>query len=142
MTESSFFYQSGDVIDNFYFGLKGISTFVMPNDFKICAVIDPEKSLIRSSSMKFFQFFGIEDSIVNHAAYIHDKKQEESNNEFLFYRNGFKNSTNKRYFTVQCIGNSEVLQLSFKDIDRMKLTFTYSSAAFFKRMIKQTNEIL
>lgn len=24
----------------------------------------------------------------------------------------------------------------------MKLTFTYSSAAFFKRMIKQTNEIL
>ena len=54
VTESSFFYQSGDVIDNFYFGLKGISTFVMPNDFKICAVIDPEKSLIRSSQMRFF----------------------------------------------------------------------------------------
>ena len=79
---------------------------------------------------------------MNHAAYIHDKDYHNHDSGFMFSRNGFKNSTNKRYFTVQCIAHSEVLQLAYTDLDRMKLTFSYAAGSFFKRMIKQTYEIL
>ena len=45
VTESNFFYQQGDAIDNFYFGLKGLGAFVIPDrQLQMFAVIDPEKS--------------------------------------------------------------------------------------------------
>ena len=60
---------------------------------------------------------------------------------FSFFRNGFK-TTSKRFFTVQCITNSEVLQLSYADIDRMKVDHKISCVAFLKRMMMQTNVLL
>ena len=68
-------------------------------------------------------------------------KNMTANATFSFYRNGFR-TTAKRYFTVQCITNSEVLQLSFRDIDRMKLDHKISCVAFIKRMMVQTNILL
>ena len=56
VTESNFFYQQGDIIDNFYFGLKGISAFVMSGrQNQMFAVIDPEKSnQLNMSSIRVF----------------------------------------------------------------------------------------
>ena len=138
VTESNYFYEQGDVIDNFYFGLKGISAFVIPKGDQMFAVIDPEKSKqINHSTVRVFQSFGCEDTVVAHAAKVHDENMTEES-LFSFYRNGFK-TTSKRYFTVQCITNSEVLTLSFQDIDRMKRDHKLSCVNFFKRMMMQAN---
>ena len=88
-----FFYQVGDVIDNFYFGLKGISAFVISQEgYRIYSVIDPEKSIDSKHKHRkqLFQYFGIEDTCVNVAAICHDEKTKKDNDEFLFAKNGFK----------------------------------------------------
>ena len=74
-----FFYQQGDVIDNFYFGLTGTSAFIVPKEgYRIFSVIDPEKSLLPTKYKKhLLQYFGIEDSVVNHTAMSHDEKKVE-----------------------------------------------------------------
>ena len=95
MTESSFFYREGDIIDNFYFGLKGVSAFIIPriNEYdQIFTVIDPENYYLgKEKKITVMQHFGVEDSVVNHAAIISDKKREtaETKTNFTFYRNGF-----------------------------------------------------
>ena len=129
-----FFYQAGDVIDNFYFGLKGISAYVIPQEgYRIYSVIDPEKSIDSKHKHRkqLFQYFGIEDTCVNVAALCHDdKSKQDDDNEFLFSKNGFK-MQNRRFFTVQCIKNTEVLTLSMNEIDRMKRDYPYSSRSLF-----------
>ena len=72
-----FFYQSGDALDNFYFGLKGTSAFVIPQEnYRIFCVIDPEKSLLPTNSRKkqLVQYFGIEDIVTNMIAIVYDEK--------------------------------------------------------------------
>ena len=61
------------MIDNFYFGLKGTSAFVRKDDYEIFAIIDPEKSVEKTKIQnQHFQYFGIEDSVVNTIAISHD----------------------------------------------------------------------
>lgn len=108
-----FFYSQGDVIDNFYFGIKGISAFVIPQEnYRIFSVIDPEKSVNMKHKQRkqVIQYFGIEDISLNFAASVHDEKAKGSD-DFLFSKNGFK-MNNRRFFTVQCVSNTEVLTLS------------------------------
>ena len=74
-TENTYLYQKGDRIDNFYFGLKGVFCFVIP-EYKniIFGVIDPLKSTLqRSKHKRILQFFGCEDSVINTTALIHDR---------------------------------------------------------------------
>ena len=63
------------MIDNFYFGLKGTSAFVIPQqNYRIFSVIDPEKSLHPTKHrQQLLQYFGIEDAVVNYTAVIHDE---------------------------------------------------------------------
>ena len=139
-----FFYQQGDVIDNFYFGIKGTSAFVIPQDqYRIFGVIDPEKSLVLTKHRRQIQqYFGIEDAVVNATALVHDDSVNfKEPKKFLFKKNGFK-MANRRYFTVQCIVNTEVLTLTSNDLDRMKRDYPYSTKSLFLIMMKQTKTLL
>ena len=78
--------------------------------------------------------------MVNQIAAVHDIMEQE-NSDFQFTRNGFK-FHNRRYFTVQCVQSSEVLTLSFQDIDRMKRDFLQPSEQFFRIMMQQTKNLL
>ena len=44
-TENTYMYQKGDIIDNFFFGVKGVFCFVIPEHKNIMyGVIDPVRS--------------------------------------------------------------------------------------------------
>ena len=80
------------MIDNFYFGLKGTSAFVDKKDgsYEFFGIIDPVKSLIKTKYRNpHFQFFGIEDAVVNATATCHDGSTDDKPKEFLFKENGF-----------------------------------------------------
>ena len=49
-TENTYLYQKGDNINEFFFGIKGVFCFVIP-DYKniICGVMDPEQTIFRDS---------------------------------------------------------------------------------------------
>ena len=99
-TESTYLYQKGDTIDNFYFGIKGISCFVIVG-YKniICGVVDPQGYLLQSENRRrIMQFCGVEDSVLNTSAMIHDNLTQ-SDSDFKFRDNGFY-GLNKRFFTV------------------------------------------
>ena len=119
-TESSYFYVRGDVIDNFYFGTRGTSAFVMPIHNNAFAIVDPQAYNSRKNKKKqlIHQYFGLEDVVINVAAVVHDQHRS-SDQDFLFSRNGFK-TTNRRYFSVQSLQNTEVLILNMIDVDSMK----------------------
>ena len=131
--ESTYFYQKGDLIDNFYFSIKGVGAFVMAEmNNEMFAVIDPVNYIPKRRSKRqieqVHQFFGAEDLVINVAAICHDLTRKES--DFRFSKNGFR-LHNRRYFSVQSIQQSEVLTLSFQDIDYMKRDFPFSSNTFF-----------
>ena len=92
-------YQKGDIIDNFFFGVKGVFCFVIPEHKNIMyGVIDPVRSnLQRSKRKRVMQYFGCEDSIVNTTALVHDRINIDDC--FKFSRNGI-NGLHKRFFTV------------------------------------------
>ena len=77
------------------------------------------------------QYFGIEDLVINVAAKHHDANRGQ--NEFSFSKNGFR-MLNRRYFSVQCVQESEVLMLSWQDLEHMKRDFPFTSQKFFKTM--------
>ena len=140
ITESTYMYQRGDNIEDFFFSIKGMSGFVMPeHQNKLYAVIDPEEYKKNKSKRHrrriVMQSFGIEDAIINSTAMIHDDLAKDD--AFQFSRNGFK-FLDKRFLTVQCVTNMEVLVLSYTDIERMKRDFKKPTEDFFKVMIKQT----
>ena len=125
--------------------MTGTSAFIVPKEgYRIFSVIDPEKSLLPTKYKKhLLQYFGIEDTVVNNTAISHDEKKIDSGEtrDFLFKKNGFK-MTNRRYFSVQCISNTEVLTLTMTDIDRMKRDYPFSTRSLFIIMMKQTKNLL
>ena len=72
--ENTYLYQKGDSIDNFYFGIEGVLSFVLPEHHNmIFGVIDPARSVMQRSRLKrVMQFFGCEDSVINTTAAVHD----------------------------------------------------------------------
>ena len=74
------------------------------------------------------QYFGCEDSIVNTTALIHDRISIDDC--FKFSNNGLQ-GLHKRFFTVQCVTNTESLILPFSEIDKMKRDFKMSTITFF-----------
>lgn len=123
-TESTYFYQKGDPIDNFYLAIRGVGAFVMSDmQNEMFSIIDPVMFTAGTRTEQFQnrvsvqQYFGAEDIVINTAALIHDETRSE--NEFCFKKNGFR-AANKRYFSVQCIQACEVLVLPCEQIDHMK----------------------
>ena len=50
--------------------------------------------------------------------------------------------TNRRYFAVQSVQESEVLSMTANDIEHMKRDFPISTGSFFRKMIEQTKHLL
>lgn len=75
------------------------------------------------------QYFGLEDSVINTTAVIHDNIVEKG--EFKFHENGMI-GLNKRFFTVQCVTSTESLIFPFAEIDKFKKDFKISSTEFLK----------
>ena len=98
-TENVAIYEKGDYIDNFYFATKGVFCFVIPEQRNaIYGVVDPEKvqkTTKTTTKDRILQYFGIEDSIVNCTARIHDNLNYEDC--FQFASNGIKDPR-KRFF--------------------------------------------
>jgi len=102
---STYFYQKGDLIDNFYFTIRGVGAFVISetnND--MFAVIDPVIYLARKKkgkrvgkNLSVHQYFGAEDLVINVAAICHDTTRTDA--DFCFKKNGFR-INNRRYFSV------------------------------------------
>jgi hypothetical protein len=100
----------------------------------IYAVIDPEKVLkFPNMKMEVFQYFGIEDSILNHI-YL-NKKIEDHGADDTNYQKG-ESLLNKRKFEVSCLKQGEVLALSADSMDMMKRDFQNVSRKFYKEMIQ------
>ena len=98
-----YFYQKGDLIDNFYFTIRGVGAFVRHGeDNALVAIIDPviyaarKRSRKLNSQVNVHQYFGAEDIVINVAAQIHDSKRRQG--DFSFQKNGFV--INSRYFSV------------------------------------------
>lgn len=68
LTQGQVIYTEQDQIDGFYFMTKGLASFSLPKyNNMIAAVIDPECALnFGSNKTKTFQYFGCEDTILNH----------------------------------------------------------------------------
>lgn len=79
------------------------------------------------------QYFGVEDSVVNTTARVHDNVKFDDC--FQFASNGISD-LRKRFFSVLSVTHSESLTFSFADIDSMKRDFPYSSKEFVKMMMK------
>lgn len=143
---TQYFYQKGDLIDNFYFQIRGVGAFVMADaNNELIQIVDPVIYLARhkhkKSAKKFpvLQYFGAEDIVINVATIVHDEKI--SPGDFKFSANGFKH-TNRRYFSVQSVQESEVLSISINDIEHMKRDFPISTSNFFRKMIQQSKHLL
>jgi CRP-like cAMP-binding protein len=116
-------YSEFDEIDDFYFVTKGVTAFVRTrNHNMIIGVIDPLQILkmeTKAKDFKVFDFFGCEDSVVNHLSLLLnlDKgKQAE------IQKQG-EAALNMRVFTTQALSQSEYLTLSCIDLDKMKKSF-------------------
>ena len=60
-------YSKEDEIDGFYFMIKGLAGFTLPErSGMIFGVIDPAQILGWQNDLRVFQFFGMEDTIFNH----------------------------------------------------------------------------
>ena len=73
--ESTYFYQKGDSIDNFYLSIRGVGSFVMSDmNNEMFSIIDPILFTAGTRSKKFQnrlsvqQYFGAEDIVINMAA--------------------------------------------------------------------------
>lgn len=92
----------------------------------------------KSKRKRILQHFGIEDSIVNTTALLHDSQfEDDEDGGFRFCENGMK-GLNKRFFTVQSVTNTESLIFPFSEIDNFKKDFKISSMEFFKEQMRQT----
>lgn len=104
VSASASIYQKGDLIDNFFFCIRGVAAFVMSDlNNELIQVIDPiiylarRKKQTNISRFPVLQYFGAEDLVVNVAAIVHDEARTES--DFSFFKNGFR-VKNRRYFSV------------------------------------------
>jgi len=97
------------------------------------------KNKKQAAKFPVLQYFGAEDIVVNVAAIVHDENRKDG--DFSFQKNGFR-VTNRRYFNVQSIQETEVLSLAANDIEHMKRDFPISTSAFFRKMMQQTKNLL
>lgn len=73
MTEKQYIYQEGDISDYFFFQTKGVSAFVINTKDSVFAIINPIKSITHTSSKsRIFQYFGLEDIVINHTQLMID----------------------------------------------------------------------
>lgn len=121
---------------------RGIAAFTSTDDHihdtKIIAVVDPYNILQfrkRKSPTQVFQYFGCEDSVLNHLLMLLDV---ESGRAAEVQRHG-EAVLNSRRFTVECLFASEYLTMPVSALDRMKKNFVESSISFFQKMIEQTS---
>lgn len=133
LTQGQVIYTEQDQIDGFYFMTKGLASYSLPKyNNMIAAVIDPERALnFPTMKMQTFQFFGCEDSVLNHVqALIADKKGVLDD-----IRMNQKGETllSKRKFQVTVIKEGECLTLDNETIDKMKRDFSQVSSRFFKK---------
>ena len=118
--------------------LRGVGAFVMYDmGNSVFSIVDPilhaeNKKKKNSKLLKVYQYFGIEDMVINVAAMVHDEARTDR--QFSFMKNGFS-VNNNRYFSVQSIRESEVLVLTANDIDFLKRDFPISSTSLFQKMI-------
>lgn len=94
---SCYFYQKGDLIDNFYFAVKGTSCFVATDlENAVFGVVDPVIYLARQRGKKIsnkavvLQYFGAEDMVITVAARVHDENRKHD--DFSFNKNGLTGS--------------------------------------------------
>ena len=102
--ESTYFYQKGDPIDNFYLARRGVGAFVMSDmNNEMFSIVDPVMFTAGTRAKRFKdrvscqQYFGAEDIVINMAALVHDETRKP--HEFCFKKNGFR-AANRRYFSV------------------------------------------
>lgn len=114
---------------------KGLASFNIPEMSQmIFAVVDPQEQLnLRGMKMNVFQYFGMEDSVLNH---INLLMSVEKGSKFQHSSKG-ESILDKRQYQVSCIKASECLKLDMENIDKMKKDFMGVSVAFFRKMIDQ-----
>lgn len=124
---------------------KGIAAFVSTHnqtlDSVIVAVMDPLNVLKirkKKSQTAVFQYFGCEDSVLNHLQMLMDISQGKSAE---VQRKG-EAALSLRRFTVECLHASEYLTMHVSALDRMKKNFKGSSRSFFQKQISQTLQVI
>ena len=122
--------------------IRGLAAWTLPKmSNMIYSIVDPGRETIskeRGRRMKIFQYFGMEDSIMNHLKLLQATKKKKSN---TLLKHG-EDLLKKRQFTILCLKQSECLQLPMSAIDRMRRDFMSISKRFFKMQINQFNTII
>lgn len=135
-------YQEGEEIDGFYFMIRGLAAWTLPKmSNMIYSIVDPGRETIsqeRGRRMKIFQYFGMEDSVMNHLKLLQATKKKKSN---TLLKHG-EDLLKKRQFTILCLKQSECLMLPMQAIDRMRRDFMSISTRFFKFQINQFNTLI
>lgn len=76
-------YHEEEEIDGFYFMIRGLAAWTLPKmSNMIYSIVDPGRETIskeRGRRMKIFQYFGMEDSIMNHLKLLQATKKKKSN---------------------------------------------------------------
>ena len=122
----------------FFFGLKGIACFVIPEcKNNIFTVVDPLRARLQTSRRKrILQFFGCEDQVVNIIQRVHDREANQTNFKF-----GTQHYT-RRFFTVLCVTNIEALVFPYSELAIMARDFKNTTSSFYKIMMEQTQKLL
>jgi hypothetical protein len=95
MTEKQYIYQAGDISDFFFFQTKGVSAFVINTRETVFAIINPDKSVThKSSKSRIFQYFGLEDIVINHTQLLIDLEDQR---DIPVNGNNEKNMTRRVY---------------------------------------------
>jgi len=128
-------YQQGSDMAHFYIVQKGTCAFISPRlNASIFAVVDGRKK-------EALKYFGLEDTVINHAMLIQDIHNNDMDKSMLDQRAN-PSIMSKRFFTVQCISYLECFTLDFEDMDAMKEAFEGSFRILMKYQLKQTVRVL
>ena len=90
---------------------------------------------------KVIQYCGFEDSVVNHTQLLKLIKKENLTSGAL-ERLTDKSPLSHRIFTVQCMSEVEVLQLSFEHMTTLKKDFPLNMRKLIKQNVQQTMSVL
>jgi hypothetical protein len=133
LPSEQFVFEENETGENFWFQTNGRSAFLMPDHQKAFAFVDPAQKLEemqRQSEDKksgCFQFFGLEDIVINHTQLLIDKA---AGLEINTTASGEKNMRT-RVYSVYCLTLCEFLVLPLNEIDRMKNDYTLIAKKFF-----------
>ena len=113
---------------------KGVAVFSIYKLHELFyAVVDPEKAAEENKQTQnphgyYFQFFGLEDTILNHLKYLIKLKKGRSVN----FEKAGDSILNSRQFSLICVQHAECLTLNFAAVDRMKKDYAPVSRRLFK----------